>query len=99
MVKKSDVMEKLKNVLDPELRISVVDMGLIYKVNIDKKGKVEVVYTLTTPGCPLSEVIEMLIKSELSEIDGVTEVLTRLTFDPVWDTSKMSESARAQIGL
>lgn len=92
MVTKEQVLEKLKNVLDPELRISVVDLGLIYDVKIDKDN-VEIIYTLTTPGCPLSEVIEMLIKSE------VKGAKTTLTFDPPWDASRMSDSAKAQLGM
>lgn len=89
---KKSVLEKLKKVLDPELRISVVDLGLIYDVKI--KGKeVEIIYTLTTPGCPLSEVIEMLIKSE------VPGAMASLTFDPPWDVSRMSDSAKAQLGM
>jgi len=90
---KESVLKKLKNVLDPELRISVVDLGLIYDVKIDKKGKAEIIYTLTTPGCPLSEVIEMLIKSE------VPGAKVTLTFDPPWDSSRMSDSAKAQLGM
>lgn len=89
---KKSVLEKLRKVLDPELRISVVDLGLIYDVKI-KKNNVEIVYTLTTPGCPLSEVIEMLIKAE---IPGAK---TTLTFDPPWDASRMSESAKANLGM
>lgn len=92
MISKKQVLEKLKNVLDPELRISIVDLGLIYDVKI-KKNSVEIVYTLTTPGCPLSEVIEMLIKAE---IPGAK---TTLTFDPLWDTSRMSKKARAELGM
>lgn len=89
---KKSVLEKLKKVLDPELRISIVDMGLIYDVKIDGKN-VEIVYTLTTPGCPLSEVIEMLIKAE---IPGAKTILT---FDPPWDVSRMSKKARAELGM
>ena len=92
MIKKESVLKKLRNVLDPELKISVVDLGLIYDVKI--KGKdVEIIYTLTTPGCPLSEVIEMLIKSEVPG-SHVT-----LTFDPLWDASRMSDSAKTQLGM
>lgn len=92
MISKKQVLEKLRNVLDPELRISIVDLGLIYDVKINKKS-VEIIYTLTTPGCPLSEVIEMLIKAE---IPGAK---TTLTFEPLWDSSRMSESAKAQLGM
>lgn len=92
MINKKQILEKLRNVLDPELRISVVDLGLIYDVKI-KKNSVEIIYTLTTPGCPLSEVIEMLIKAE---IPGAK---TTLTFDPPWDASRISDSAKAQLGM
>lgn len=92
MITKNDVIKKLKNVLDPELKISIVDMGLIYDVKINK-NEVEIIYTLTTPGCPLSEVIEMLI---LEQIPGAK---ITLTFDPPWDASRMSKSAKAQLGM
>jgi metal-sulfur cluster biosynthetic enzyme len=93
-----DIREKLKEVLDPELGVSIVDMGLIYDVAL-KDGVVTITMTLTTIGCPLFETINKNIEDALLEMDGVEDINIQLTFDPPWDSSKMSESARAQLGF
>lgn len=92
MDNKRKVLEKLKKVLDPELNISIVDLGLVYDVRADGKN-IEVIYTLTTPGCPMSEVIEMLIKEQ------VPGARVTLTFDPPWSPDRMSDSAKARLGM
>lgn len=99
MIKKEKVLEKLKNVLDPELNINVVDLGLIYDVKVDNENNVEVVMTLTTPFCPLSAFFEKELVAAVEKIEGVKNVKINLTFDPPWTADKMSEEARLQLGL
>ena len=98
-IDKKLVMSKLQEVLDPEINISIVDLGLIYDVKI-VKDKVTVVMTLTTIGCPLISLIEGEIKSKLSQI-GLKEdkIIIDLTFDPPWSMEKMSEKAKAMLGI
>jgi len=99
MLNKKILLNALKNVPDPELGISVVDLGLIYDVRPDKKGNVEVVMTLTTMGCPLFSLIEEPIKEELYKIKGVKKVTVELTFDPPWSIDRMSKEAKSKLGF
>lgn len=92
------VMAKLSEVMDPELYISVVDLGLIYKVTV-KDTKVKINMTLTTIGCPLFSVLESDIKGRIARIKGIDEVDIKLVFDPPWTIDRMSEKAKAMIGL
>lgn len=91
-------MAKIKTVPDPELGISIVDLGLIYGVKTKGK-KVTVNMTLTTIGCPLFSLISEPIISAVKELPGVTDVEINLTFDPPWNPEKMSEDAKIQLGF
>lgn len=95
---KSQILEKLKTVEDPELHVNIVDLGLIYDVSVDKNNNVSIKMTLTTPGCPLSFIFDQMITEAIKSIEGVKEVKVELTFDPPWDPSKMSEKAKSQLG-
>lgn len=97
-VAKEKIMEKLEEVMDPELFISIADLGLIYEVK-EKDGAVTIVMTLTTMGCPLFETIEDEIKTKLKEIDGVREVGVVLVFDPPWSMDRLTERAKAMMGI
>jgi metal-sulfur cluster biosynthetic enzyme len=93
------VREKLQEVLDPELRVSIMELGLVYEVEVEE-GKVKVTYTLTTPGCPLGPVIDGQIKDSLMELPGVKEVISKLTFTPPWDPRKMAgDDVKMQLGI
>lgn len=96
---KEKLIKQLKNVPDPELGISIVDLGLVYDARINKKGIVEVTMTLTTMGCPLFDLIEGPVISELMKLEGVKDVSVELTFDPPWSPDKMSKSARVKLGF
>jgi len=91
-------MNKLYDVLDPELGISIVDLGLVYEVTVDNND-VEILMTLTTIGCPLFTTIEEEVKSKVSKIEGVGGISINLTFDPPWGPEKMSEEAKIQLGF
>lgn len=98
MLSKITILERLKKVLDPELNINIVDLGLIYDVKI-KDGEVEVVMTLTSMGCPLVSVFETEIKRAIRKNKEVKKVKIDLTFDPPWNIDKMSKEARMQLGF
>ena len=93
------IKNKLTEVMDPELNISVVDLGLIYQVKIIK-DKVKVVMTLTTAGCPLFSLIETQIRDKIKEL-GIKDqdINLELTFDPPWTMEKMSKKGRAMLGI
>jgi metal-sulfur cluster biosynthetic enzyme len=98
-IDKKTIKNKLKQVLDPELGISIVDLGLIYEIKIEKE-KVKIVMTLTTIGCPLFSLIEEEVKNRLKELGlKEEEIELELTFDPPWTLERMSKEARAMLGI
>lgn len=99
MLTKKLILNQLKSVPDPELGISIVDLGLVYNAKADKKGNVVITMTLTTMGCPLFELIEGPVKEAVSKLPGVKVVTVELTFDPPWSPEKMSKEARVSLGF
>lgn len=97
-IKKKDIIEKLKECYDPEIPINIVDLGLVYDINIDK-DKVYIKMTLTAIGCPLYGVISEDIKNKIMQIKGVKDVEVDIVWDPPWTPDKMSKKARAQLGI
>lgn len=95
---KESVMQKLQDVLDPELYVSIVDLGLIYDVKVNNSF-VSIKMTLTTMGCPLFDVLENEIKDKVKQIKGVKEVKIQLVFDPPWSMERLTERARAMMGI
>lgn len=93
------VREKLVDVFDPELQISIMELGLVYDVDVTD-GNIKVLYTLTTPACPLGPVIDGQINDMLLDLPGVKEVSTELTFTPPWDPKTMaSDDIKMQLGI
>jgi metal-sulfur cluster biosynthetic enzyme len=99
LVKKTDVVKLLKKVLDPELGVSLWDLGLIYDVDVSEKGDVKITMTLTSIGCPLYSVIESEIIEKVSSVKGVKKVTVDLTFEPLWNMDKISKTAKKKLGL
>jgi len=93
-----DVEAALANVIDPELGLDFVELGLIYGVEIDQ-GKVHVTYTLTTPGCPIGPQVSEQIEEFVGELEGVESVESTMTFTPPWTPDKMSEDAKFALGF
>lgn len=91
------VKTKLFEVFDPEMHISIMDLGLVYDVKVKEKN-VNIKMTLTTLGCPLFPMIERDIKNKLGSL-GAKDIKTELTFDPPWSFEKMSDKAKAMLGL
>lgn len=99
MITEQQVMDILKTCDDPELGVNVVDLGLIYKVTILPSQDVHVLMTLTTPGCPLLDYFVDTTASKVRGLPGVRDARVEITFDPPWDKSKMSDEAKAQLGV
>lgn len=93
------VLGALRAVMDPELHVSIVDLGLIYGVKVTKTGKCTVTMTLTTIGCPLFGVIQRDIENAVLEVAGIEDVKIKLTFDPPWTVAKMTEETRIILGV
>ena len=94
---KEQVLEALKEVLDPELGINIVDLGLVYEVRIDP-GLVHITYTLTTMGCPIGPLIEAQMQQLLADVPGVDNVEAEMVLRPPWTPEMMSEEAKAALG-
>ncbi len=106
-ITKKQIWEILEQVIDPELNISIIDLGLVYNVFVkttntkqNKSPQVRIVMTLTTIGCPLVSVIEQEIKNKLSTL-GISHdnIKVELTFDPPWSMERMSAKAKALLGI
>lgn len=93
------VFEALKNVYDPEIPINVVDLGLVYDVQINDGGSVYVQMTLTAPGCGMGPFIGQQAEWAVQDIEGVEDVQVEMVFDPPWSPDRISEEARAQLGI
>jgi metal-sulfur cluster biosynthetic enzyme len=97
MVTVDDVEAALTNVIDPELGLDFVELGLIYGIEVDE-GDVHVTFTLTTPACPIGPQVTEQIDEFVSELDGVTNVASSMVFTPPWSPDKMSEDAKFALG-
>ena len=93
-----EVEEALTNVIDPELGLDFVELGLIYAIDVDG-GNVHVTFTLTTPGCPIGPQVTEQIDEFVGELDGVTNISSEMTFTPAWTPEKMSEDAKFALGF
>ena len=92
-----DVQEALENVIDPELGLDFVSLGLVYRVEIEG-GEVFVTFTLTSPGCPIGPQVSEQIEEFVGELEGVTGVYPKMTFTPAWTPDMMSEDAKFALG-
>ena len=99
MVTVDDVTEALRDVIDPELGLDFVELGLIYDVDVDEQGTVKVTYTLTSPGCPIGPQVSEQIEEFVGELEGVREVQPTMTFSPPWTPERMSEDAKFALGF
>jgi metal-sulfur cluster biosynthetic enzyme len=93
------VLEALKSVVDPELGINIVDLGLVYEVAIAEDGGVDIQYTLTTMGCPIGPLIEDQMRAFLAPVPGVGEIRPEMVLRPAWSPDMMSEEAKAALGM
>ena len=98
MATKEQVMETLKTVYDPEVGVNIVDLGLIYDVDVDEAGLVRVEMTLTTPGCPLHETLNVAIDRVLKALPGVNLVQVELVWNPPWTPDLITPAGREALG-
>lgn len=93
------VIEALRQIRDPELPINIYDLGLIYGLDIDATGRVDIRMTLTAPGCPVAQSFPGQVEAVVAAVDGVGQAHVELVWDPPWDQSRLGEAARLQLGL
>jgi FeS assembly SUF system protein len=93
------VVAVLRTVFDPEIPVNIVELGLIYGLEVDESGAVAVRMTLTSPACPVAGALPGEIEAKVKAVPGVTAAKVELVWDPPWDPSKMSEAAQLELGL
>jgi metal-sulfur cluster biosynthetic enzyme len=99
MVDEDEIYEALSNVIDPELGLDFVELGLVYGVEADENGRVEITFTLTTPACPIGPQVSEQMIEFVGELEGVSEVVPTMVFTPAWTPEKMSEDAKFALGF
>jgi metal-sulfur cluster biosynthetic enzyme len=93
-----DVFEALENVIDPELGLDFVSLGLVYEVEVEGSD-VHITFTLTSPGCPIGPQVTEQMKEFVSEVEGVEKVFPKMVFSPPWSPERMSEDAKFALGF
>ena len=95
----AQIVLTLKNIYDPEIPVNIYDLGLIYEIDYDPSGEVDIRMTLTAPNCPMADELVGDVTTQVGKITGVTDVNVILVFDPPWDRSMMSEETLLELGL
>ena len=96
---RSHVIAALRRIRDPEIPINIYDLGLVYDLEIDNLNRVTIRMTLTAPACPVAQTFPALVEEAVEAVDGVSRANVELVWEPPWDTSRMDEAARLQLGL
>ncbi len=99
MLTPEEIKSHLRSVLDPELGVNIVDLGLLYNIECTEEGIVNIRMTLTTPGCPLHDSITGGVKTVLGSVPGVTGVEVEVVWSPPWTPERMTDAARKQLGM
>ena len=94
-----EVVEVICEIYDPEIPVNIYELGLIYKIDVDEKNKVNVDMTLTSPNCPVAESLPNEVKENIKKVEGVSDVNLNLVWEPPWDKDKMSEAAKLELNL
>jgi len=96
---KEKVIGEIKKIYDPEIPVNIYELGLIYKVDINEKNVVNVDMTLTSPNCPVAESLPNQVKEIIKNVDGVSDVILNLVWEPPWTKDKMSDAAKLELNL
>jgi FeS assembly SUF system protein len=98
-VLKNKVLAKLKEIYDPEIPVNIYDLGLIYRLEVDAAGIVEIDMTLTSPACPVAQTFPGTVENAVREVDEVTAVHVELVWDPPWCQDLLSDEVKLELGL
>ena len=96
---KDKAIAEIKKIYDPEIPVNIYELGLIYDIQVDKENNVKINMTLTSPNCPVAESLPNEVKNSIINIKGVNKVDLELVWDPPWDKSMMSESAKLELNI
>ena len=95
----TNVIAVLRTIYDPEIPVNIYDLGLVYGLDVDAAGKVDIRMTLTAPACPVAETFPGTVEQRLYEVPGVSEVRVELVWEPPWNPDRLSEDAKLSLGL
>src|SRR6188472_3246710 len=96
---KQRILEKIQTIFDPEIPVNIYELGLIYEINILPINNVQIIMTLTAPGCPAAQSLPVEVDQKVRTVEGVNDVHVAVTWTPAWDKSMMSEAAQLQLGF
>ena len=96
---KKEVISEIKKIYDPEIPVNIYELGLIYAIEINENGKVNIEMTLTSPNCPVAESLPKMVKENILMVEGVKDVDLKIVWDPPWTKDKMSEAAKLELNL
>ncbi len=96
---RGELIAALRTIYDPEIPVNIYDLGLIYALDIDAQGVVDIEMTLTAPACPVAETFPGTVESRLREVPGVSDVHVQLVWEPAWSMERMPEAVKLQLGL
>ena len=96
---KDQIIAEIKKIYDPEIPVNIYELGLIYDIKVENKNTAKVKMTLTSPNCPVAESLPKEVKDGIMQVEGIDKVELDLVWDPPWDKSMMSESAKLELNL
>tara|TARA_B100000029_G_C16826288_1_gene686145 strand:- start:162 stop:464 length:303 start_codon:yes stop_codon:yes gene_type:complete len=96
---KEKIIQEIKKIYDPEIPVNIYELGLIYKLEVDDKNKVNIDMTLTSPNCPVAESLPNQVKEAIMKIAGVSDVDLKLVWEPPWTKDRMSEVAKLELNI
>ncbi len=94
-----NIVKMLKTVFDPEIPVNIYDLGLIYRIDLQENGHLEIDMTLTSPNCPAVDFIVEDVYMKVGSVEGVKSMNVEIVFEPIWDKSMMSEEAQLELGF
>ena len=96
---KDQIIAEIKKIYDPEIPVNIYELGLIYDIKVENKNTAKVKMTLTSPNCPVAESLPKEVKDSIMQVEGIDKVDLDLVWDPPWDKSMMTESAKLELNL
>jgi FeS assembly SUF system protein len=96
---KDQIITEIKKIYDPEIPVNIYELGLIYDIKVENKNTAKVKMTLTSPNCPVAESLPKEVKDSIMQVEGIDKVDLDLVWDPPWDKTMMSESAKLELNL
>jgi len=93
------IITEIKKIYDPEIPVNIYELGLIYKIDVVDDKKVTIEMTLTSPNCPVAESLPKMVKDNILNVEGVSDVDLQIVWDPPWTKDKMSEAAKLELNL